>query len=183
MNINVKNIEAELQCLNNLIEDYEDIYLNLYNEISSVSFFWQDKNEVRFIDNINADKQKIRTTIEELISISEIYSYLVTSYQKIGNSIRCNLSAKNGVISRLDTYILKLDNIILVYSSLDLSFCTSIAQQINNQKNILIHQLKKAQKIKQSLQQKFNEIEKIEKVINLKISKIKLEIIQDKAIV
>lgn len=183
MNINVKNIEAELQCLNNLIEDYEDIYLNLYNEISSVSFFWQDKNEVKFIDNINVDKQKIRTTIEELISIREIYSCLVTNYQKIGNSIRCNLSAKNIVISRLDTYISKLNNTILAYNSLDFSFCTSIAPLINNQKNILIQQLKKAKKLKQSFQQKFNEIEKIEKVVSLKISKIKLEIIQEKTIV
>lgn len=180
INIDTKNLAAELAELNNLLDDYEDIYLNLYNEISSVSFFWQDKNEMRYLDEINTEKQKSKNAILELNNIKDIYNYLLTNYQEIGNNIKCNMDAKDSIISRINTYLLKLNNIIALYNSLDLSFCTSVIPMINSEKQILNNEKKNVQRIKESLQQNFNKIETIEKTINLKISKINLEIIKNK---
>ncbi len=47
-----------------------------------------------------------------------IYDFLINRYESIGNKIVYNSINENKVYNNLDNYILKIDNIILLYNSM-----------------------------------------------------------------
>lgn len=178
MQINILKIKSEIDKLNNLIEDYEVNYLNLYNEINKTSSLWQDNNAKKFFKNTDIEKRKTKQFIDEVNSIIDIYKFLVKKYEKIGKKISINIKAKDEVIAELNKYLNQLQNIINYYNKLDLSFCLQ-------ERNILLAQNKKLKeekqiinKIKEEIKAKYNYIEEIEKEINSKIMKINIEILK-----
>lgn len=144
MKVNTVNLKNEVTKLNLLLEEYESIYLNLYNEIQSTSHFWNDPHSIAFLDYISLEKQEIIKTYNELQDIKEVYDYLLDKYQLLGKKIEFNLKLKDEVILKLNNYIYKINDIIRCYNNLDLSFCSE-AYLLKNERKILMN-MKKTQK-------------------------------------
>lgn len=123
MQVRVSDVKAEIELFNRLLLDYEQNYLNLYNEINKASFYWQDNKSFAFFEEMQHDKNKIIQSYHELENYKNIYVFLYEKYQKLGNSIVFDLSYEEKILQD----ILKLNDlnekIYQEYQELDLSFC------------------------------------------------------------
>ncbi|MBO5138555.1 MAG: hypothetical protein J6B89_02830 [Bacilli bacterium] len=184
MDINIDSLKIEVNKLNKLLQEYEQNYLNLYNELSSTSFFWKDKNAIDFSTNLNKEKFDVHLTLDELKKIRDVYNYVISKYQDLGSKIKFNLTVRDDVYSRFNSYLGRLDEIINCYKAMDLSFCTL------NESSLVSSELKKLSDVKNRVLQLkdkiksiFDNIELIENEVNLRLSKIKLGIIKEDEII
>lgn len=177
MEIKVSRIKEELSELNTLIEDYELSYLNLYNIVNDMTNYWQDGYSERFFKDVEIKKINVSNTIEEIKNIKDVYKYLVSKYESIGNTIKFDLNYKNSVITYLDTCIEQCKNIISSYGSLDISFCGE-AGSIRNEISLVKVNKERLENYKEKLKKIINYIEESEKEIASKISSISIEIIE-----
>ena len=178
MEIKVSRLKEELNNLNNLIEDYELNYLNLYNVVNDMAYYWKDDGYGdRFFKDVETKKIDVGNTIDEIKNVKNIYKYLVSKYESIGNKIEFNLNYKTNVITYLDTCIEQCKNIINSYNSLDLSFCGE-AGSIRNEMNLVRENKEKLENYKKELKKILDYIEETEKTITTKISNINIEAIE-----
>ena len=179
MNVNISNLKSEIFEYKKLIEEYEENHLNLYNEISSASFFWNDEFSKKFFIEKNNEKLKDFNTLQELNTIKNIYDYLIQKYENIGNEIDFNLSEKDNIINIYNEMISKLKRIKTSYSTLNISFCPYEAKIINNQISKIKSSIKNIEESKNKISSIFNKIENIEKEVKFNISKLVIEIIKE----
>ncbi len=179
MQVNILKMKAEINKLNNLIENYELTYLNLYNEINKASSFWQDNNARNYFKNIEIEKRNTKRFIDEVNSCKDIYKFLIEKYEKLGNKISVNIKNKDDVVSELNKYLDKLQSIINYYDNLDLSFCPNERIYLLNEKDKLKEEKNQVNNIKDGIKEKFSYIEEIEKQISSKIAKIDIEILKE----
>jgi len=180
MKINIINLKSETKKLSKLINEYEEIFLNLYNEILSGSIYWDDNISKLFFENINIEKNQVENTINELNDLKEIYEELIRKYEEIGNKIEVLPKTKDEILSAVNNYLDKLHKLIELYYDLNLEF--------NNPETSILHKhLDKLIKIKsdvfvlkEKIKKHYETIEELERKINLKISKIKIELIKEK---
>ena len=151
MEVIVDSLQSEVDKLNHLLEDYEANYLNLYHILSSSSLFWKDPHALRFFDNIDFEKLKVKSSIDELSSIKEVYEYLLAKYKNLGTKFSFKLENYENVISHFDQYINEIQDIIASYNSLDLSFCGGEVADLLAQKNKLANMVTKANQVKEQL--------------------------------
>lgn len=182
MKINTANLKTEVTKLNKLITNYEETFLNLYNELSLSSNYWEDNTSKLFTQKVTTEKLEVKNTITELNDLKEIYEYLITKYEELGNKIEIFPQTKTSILSKFNNYIEKISETIKLYQELNLDFCPKEA------KKILKH-LEKLQKfendiiiLKEKVKKHFEQIEEIEKEVNLKISKLKIEYINESGI-
>lgn len=179
MKINIKNLKIELNNLNRIVEDYEEIYLNLYNVFSSSSFFWNDINSKKFYNDISIEKLKIKKTIDEFTNLIELYNYIIKQYEKIGKNIYYDLSNRYEVLKNIKEYIEKLKSIISKYNNLDIKYCPEVANYINKEKIQLKDSLKLINNIYINVNKFYKKIEEIEKEVGLRCSKFNIEFIKE----
>ncbi|MBE6152813.1 MAG: hypothetical protein E7166_01110 [Firmicutes bacterium] len=179
MKINIMIIKSEILKLNTLIDEYENNYLNLYNEIKKASSYWQDGNSINFFNDADYYKLKIQLNVEEIKQLKEVYNYLINKYSQIGNKITFNLNSRTYLINSFNSYINQIDEIIKLYNNLDLSFCSYERQKLINQRNQFKSIKNSLIKIKKNIINKLEYIEEIEKEINLKLSKISIELLKE----
>lgn len=177
--INISNVQKEVIQLNNLIEDYELNFLNLYNEVNKTSNYWKDAHAKAFYKDLDIQKIKVSNTIDELKKVKDIYKYVQEKYETLGQKIDFNLNYKTKVLNNLNDYIDQIKIIINNYEALDLSFCPYEARYIRNQLQKLRNHKNNLIKYKSKVEKKFNYIEEIEKNIKTQISKIQIEILQE----
>lgn len=179
MQIKVNHLKTYLDMISKKLKNYEEDCRNFYNELNNISSYWQDNHAERFFDNVLIEKNKIDTMQNEILSIKDVYKYMVESYEKIGNKLEFNLDLKEDTLYHIDTYIAKLENIIFSYNRLNLSFCSKEKQILENHKQELIREVEYVQKVKENLKKIFGQIEEIEKNIQYKLSKLNLEVIKE----
>jgi len=182
MQINVSNIKLEVLKLNKLIDEYENSYLNLYNEMTKASTYWQDNHSINFFSNVDFEKNKASITLEEIKSVRDVYNLLIKKYQSIGNKIRYNPKNLKRLLIIFDTYNDNIDDIIRCYRNLDLSFCSYERRKLNQQRQTLQNTKQILNQIKNNIINIINKIEEIEQEINLKISKINIEAMKENSV-
>lgn len=179
MIVNTSDLKADITKLNNLIDKYEDIYLNLYNELNKSSFFWQDNKSKLFYDNANLEKLKIITTTNELRLLNDIYVYVHDSYVELGKIIEFDLKMKDKILSSFNICNEKLKNAIRNNNSVDVGFASEISSNIRDNIGNLSKMQSSLQDFKTIVKDSFNKIEEIEKEVKHKISNLKLEYIKE----
>ena len=179
MIIDVNNIKDEIVKLNDLLDKYEDNYLNLYNEINNASSYWNDLISVKFFDSCKIEKIETKTTLEEIKSIIDIYNYILEKYQEIGKKIKFEIKNRDIVINGFNNYIIKVDDLIREYNSINFNCNIKISNMLNDQLYKLKNNRKILNNIKDKVKDIFDNIEEIEKEINLRLSKINIDIIKE----
>ncbi|MBP3460853.1 MAG: hypothetical protein J6K21_00385 [Bacilli bacterium] len=175
MKINVQNLKNDLLKLNKLIEDYENNYLNIYKEMSQISFFWNDAISKKFFKELELEKIKIMDNINEIKELKSIYFLIVEKYEKLGNNIKVNLKNKDSVLSLINRYYNKVNEIFQYYSNLNLyNIDYKIQNSIYNEKLKVKEILKNIEHIKDEFKDKMNTIEQIEISIKNKINSINI---------
>ena len=179
MDINIEKLKGDLRKLSNLIEDYESIYYNLYNELSNCSIFWKDNNSSFFFDNVRLEKIAVNETITEFKQITELYNYLFNKYSEFGNKIKINTELKNDILSKFDNYLEDIYDILDDFKNLTFRFDKTIADNIYRDMDRLVDIANILVGLKSRIKKHFNEFEEIEKEVSLKISKINIDILKE----
>lgn len=178
MEINVDKLKNELSKLNKLVEEYEDVYLNMYNELLHASSNWQDECSLRFFENVKLEKTKVKITLDETKEIRDIYTYLIDKYEDVGNKIHVILNNKDKINNKFNNYVNKIDDLIRNYKNLDTSFCSYERKMLANEQRKIVDMRNKTVEIKEKYSQIFQEIDEIEKETAQKLSKINIEILK-----
>lgn len=180
MEINVLALEKENERLTKSIDSFYDNVLNIYNELNWASGCWNDFHAGLFFTNVNSEKIKINNTYNELKSLNDVYTYLIEQYKSIGNKIKVNLEGKDRVINKFNNYREKINELLTLYNNMDLGFCSgsTLANKIYKQKQELLKIKEKLIQDKEKIKDIFEKIEEIEKDVNLKLSKIDIEVIK-----
>lgn len=179
MEINTAKMQTELLKLKQLLKEYEENQLNLYNELSSSSLFWKDPHAQKFFDVVLEEKNKVHVAVEELNSLEELYTYLLEKYQALGVKIQFDLDSEDAIVERFNTFLNKINSIIRDYNALDVSFCPNEAGLIMEERDSLASVSENIENIKQSVKKTFAQIEEIEQEAQAKISKIKIQIVKE----
>ncbi len=179
MEINVGLLQKEYINLSKQLETFYDSYLNIYNDLKEANSAWQDYHARLFFNSVNNTKIKVNNTYDELSSLKDIYLYLINQYKSLGNKIKIDLKAKDEIIFNFNNFNDKLNELISLYNSLDLSFCPNEAVKLNKQKEELIKIKSYIIKSKEKVKDVFNKVETIENEVNLKLSKIDIESLKE----
>lgn len=179
MEINVTNLESECNKLNSELEIFYNNYLNIYNELNNANSYWQDYHSRLFFSNANSEKNKVNNTYNEINELKNIYKYLIDEYKSIGRKIKVNLDGKDEIISKFNNFHDKINELISIYNSLDLAFCPSIANKLNNQKDRIVKIKEEMLSSKNKIKKILEKIESIEDEINVRVSKMNLEEIKE----
>ncbi len=181
MNINVSKIKDDSNILNKLIEEYENIYLNFYNQVSQLEYYWQSNSSKNILPNIIEKKQKIKLLVDNLKELNQLYIYMLKKYSDLGNNIVFYMEKKSKLFLKINNSIDKLKNLISLYNNLSIKNANN--DYIINQKQKLVNCLKKINNVKKETLSILNFIEEEEKKISLQINKTNIELIKDNDII
>ena len=177
MFINSERLSIELKKLLGLIDKYNDIYINYYNTLNESSTYWNSPLSVRFFSDTSVEKNKVEMTITDLMSIADIYNYMVETYSEIGKKIKYDLSYENSLNQLFNKYIEKIDSTLTLYRSFELD--NEDIQVIQQQIEIIKNNKKRIIEIKDCYNELFNKFKEIEIEIKNKISNLNIEYIKE----
>ncbi|MBR1416816.1 MAG: hypothetical protein IJ572_03260 [Bacilli bacterium] len=176
--VDVLNLKEEIGKYNSLIDEYQENYLNVYNEIKNSNMYWVDPQALLFFESKELEKNKIDVSLEELKSIKNIYDLIVSQYERLGNNIKFDLSKRDIILSKLNVYINKLNRIITLYNSLDISYASpSIRTSINNQIASVKSMINVANSVRKNIKDIFDKIVESEDKIRKAIANIQIEVL------
>ena len=177
MRVNVANLKLETQILNGLISDYEKNYQNIYNVFNDLTNYWSDGNSKIFLNNIN-EKKKIRETYHELISVYNVYKYIIENYEVLGDNIEFNLDYKNNVLDNFNNCLNALEKINTKINNVDISFCQS-KENFYNAKQLIKESNGNSKNIKDKIKNSIAIIEEIERKVRKKADNIDIKFLKE----
>lgn len=168
MVINIKKLKKYINDYNILISDYEEIYNNFYYESKSINQYWNSPTANYFFSLIDEEKKESEKFHSELLSLQDVFKYLIDSYKDYKEKIIIDLSSKDSIINKINKY--KTTDITYLLNEIDSNFIN-----IDRQKNILRNINRNIEKYKESFKTFCNNIEKAEEEIKQKLSQIIIE--------
>lgn len=175
MEINVSSLQDEYDKFNEEVENFYNSFLNIYNDLNNANSYWQDYHSRLFFSSTEREKNKVNNTYNEINNLKQIYAYIIEEYKTIGQKIKVNTNNKDQVITKFNNYQEKINELISMYSSLNLSFCPNEALKLNRQKEKLVRCKSDIITAKNQVRNTLEKMESIEDTINLKLSKINIE--------
>lgn len=179
MYVNVNDIKAEVDNFNALLDEYEENYLNLYNEISKASFYWQDVKSLAFFENIKHERMQVVNNYNQLTDYKNIYVYIYDKYQELGNKIKFDLEMKDNIMNSINNCNNKLKTIIRKYFNLDLSFCPFESEILKREIRKVESMQSNLLEIKSNIKDIYQRIENIEAEVARKFNLLNVDYIKE----
>lgn len=179
MEIHIDKLKTTVLQLNHCIEEYEEIYMNFYHVVSSSSFFWNDNRSKKFYDAMHIEKNQVKTVIEELYRLKDIYDYIITEYEKIGTRLQIQLSEKKNVIPSFDKYLEQIQDCIQICTSISVETYPEVETLLIKEKSDFIKLQQQVQKTRDQLSQLFYKIEELESHVNKRINELQVQKISE----
>lgn len=170
--INIIDLKKEIDEITKYINEYEEIQLNLFNQLKESTINWQDGFSTQFESKIYLDKQEALNFLQQLKSKKEVYNFIYNKYNEIGKKISCNLNNKNTVINALNNCISQANSIINQFNRIDNSFYYWEYQTINSCENKVINVRNKLTNTVEKVSRLYHTVENIEKEIHAKIKEL-----------
>lgn len=171
MVVNVEKLKSKVMVLDKTFDRYEEISLNLYNDISCSSMFWKDNNSKIFYENLHKLKLENQIFLLELSKTKKIINLILESYEPLGNKIEFYLENRSAIINKLDSCIQQLTMVEFSLKDIDLKYDFQTNQKIEYLKKLTLDSKQKLEDMKKIYFEYFNKIEAIEKKIKFEISK------------
>ncbi len=180
MRVNVVELKNDIYHYQNIIKEYEEIYIRMYHELSSATTYWHDPHAYAYFKEIDIERQKVKTTLYELTTLQEIYIYMIDSYSKLGKIIEWNLNDRSKIIKSLEEYIGKLRQIIKQYNNLNITNLEELKDSMLQEKEKLTTTLNLVNDYLQQIQKSYNRLIQIETDVKFRLSKLKVGVIVKK---
>ena len=172
LEVNVSDLKNDLETLNLLIEQYDDIRLNLFNQLKESCINWQDANSIEFDNKIYLEKQESDLFLQSLKDKKEVFDYICDKYSEIGKSIKFNLESKDTIIHTIDNCYNKVVDLLSEFDKIDRSFSYPEQYSIQRQRKRILEIKAKLSDIKNEIFKNYKKIADIENKVSVKISKL-----------
>lgn len=180
ININVRDMREELKKLDSCINEYNDIHRSLFQTLSIATDNWKDSNSIVFNEKIYKQKNNSEKIFNEVKDRRNLFSYILTSYETIGNDIKFDLNIKNDINNEFDFAISKLRDSINHYNNAyDYgvgNYSSGIAgiMAIDCNCSEVEKLIQKIESVKSEINNIFNRLEYIEQQISNKIEQLEI---------
>lgn len=172
LEVNNTNLKIEIAVLTKLINQYEEIKLNMFNQLKDACINWQDGNSLEFENQIYLENQEVDLILDSLNDKKEVLDFIYTQYSELGKTIKCNLNNRNTLVNLISNCQSQVNSILNDFNNLDRSFYYIEQEAIANQKNKILDTQTKLIEINNSITKNYNKIEEIENAIQEKINKL-----------
>lgn len=172
MKIRIDKLNDELKKLKNLLDRYEENYLNFYSELKNCSINWKDVYAEVLFSNVNIEKKDTQIFYEELLSFRDIYEEIVTEYYKYGDKLF--FSGDDDIFTKFNDYSNYLDNLINKYNYLDSFSDLQEYSYLKKERNKLIENRRNFIKIKDKYKKNYKNINESEEKIKRSINRYKI---------
>lgn len=173
--INIDELKNKLFMLNNLLDEYDNNFLNLYKILDDSYLYWDDSIARQFYFDIAEDKKKVKIFHNNLLDLYDIYLYICNKYSRFASKIEFDLSKIDSLINLFENYTERLNDIIKLYHNLDYNFGGSEFFQLAAQEESLKIIKSNIVLLKDKNKDDLVEFENLENDVSLKISKINIE--------
>lgn len=175
-------VEVDINKIKNVISGYSEIIKQLeednnvlINEFNEMQKYWNDQNRIKLSTSFNLEKKRILNLEQNIKDQLKVYRYIEENYAKIGKKVKCNLDNQKLLINKLDNVIDKVKSIIDDYDNLGSISFYSRAYLIRNQEYELQKILDSLEVLKSELNNKFSQINNIEKQLSGVLPNMKVE--------
>ncbi len=172
VDIDVKQLGNLVIELNKIIDDYEEVYLNIFNQLKDSCINWHDKNSIAFENQLKDEKTFSVNYLNTIKNCKSIFQYIYDEYVSIGKRIYFNMGKKDTIISIIDECIRKLDDVINDFNGVVKSFSYNGLSAINAQKDKLASCKKELQTMKLEITDLYKKINLIEDKVASKIARL-----------
>ena len=93
MIIYTKKLKETISDYKTVISDYEELYNNFYYESKSINQYWNSPTANYFFSLIDEEKKESEKFYRELLSLKDIFEYLIDSYKDYEEKIIVDLSS------------------------------------------------------------------------------------------
>ena len=170
--VDVKKIEKEVENINILISEYEEIEINLFNQLKNSCINWQDGNSKRFEEQIYFETKESEVIINSLKNRKNIYEYIYKKYGEIGKTIKSNLNKENSLLNIIEECYEEAVSIINEFNRIDRSFSYREQSQITAQKKKIEEIKESFIAIRKSTTEILKNIKQIEETVEEKIKEL-----------
>lgn len=174
MEINTSELKKHVTDLESLLKDYDEIKLNLFNQLKNSVMNWQDGNSLLFDNAMYIEKQEAENFYESLNQKKELFQTIYEKYCDIGKKIECKLGNKNALIRTVDYCISYANNAISELGSVDSSVVS-----VSGFKSSIEGVKRDLEDVKQKLVSMFDRIEQAEVEIKSKVRELEENHIPD----
>lgn len=182
MTIDIEHLKSEIANLNHLIQEYEEIYLNLYHELSFSNHYWNDGYSIHFYDEISREKPIVLASIEEIKEFKSYYEWIISQYQEIGKKMFIKLNKKSFILKKIDRYIFILNETIALFSKLNSNFNVKEYYSLMQLKNRILDEKETMKKLRKKVQNLFSLMEKTENQMMQKLKKLEVTSVKEQDI-
>ena len=171
VDIPFSKIKTEIINLDHLINEYENNFLSLYNELFSFSFYWKSEFSDDFFDVKQKEKLALKEFIDELKSYKDVFSFISMKYGSHGEKIFFDLEKLDTTYSKICSFYVSLQKLVDEINLLGASnpkIKPFLDFDINRFKNDLVL----FGDFKKNYLEKINMIKENEKEIRYRLSKI-----------
>ncbi len=172
--VDISRLGNIVQELKSLIDDYDVIQLNIFNQLKDSFTNWQDGNSITFENKIKDEKVSSDVFLVALESNREVFQYVYDEYKKIGNKLHINLDKKNSIMSTIDECLTCLDDILSDLNGVTRSFYYRELNLINNQRDIFTACKSNIQKLKNKIKELYKKVEMIEEKVSSQVARIEM---------
>lgn len=171
--VNVPNLNNIINSLKSIINEYEEIELNLFNQLNdSCVNNWQDGNSKKFDDKMQFEKQEAQLILESLTNKKEAYDFIHNRYSEIARKIKVNLNGKARVLSSIERCYNNARTTINLFNSVDTGY--RFGGEILAQKAKIEKVKNELSELKIEVNKLYNKIEEIEQEIRAKIDSLEV---------
>ena len=162
-----------------LLKEYEEVIINLFNELKDCNVNWQDSQSIQFDGLIYREKNETYMFFHLLEDYLDIYNYIYEKYKKIGNQIDCNFGFKESLSAELDECNNEFNNILDKLNNLDLGYDYFLNDNILGKKSEIVTLKNRLLMIKENIKNIYIFFETNEKNIKFKINALNIINIDD----
>lgn len=131
VDVDVKSLGGFVTELKKLINDYDELQLNLFNQLKLSCSDWHDGNSALFEEKLKDEKNASTKFLNALVKDKDIFEYAYKEYKTIGEKVHFNLAKRNSVLAAIDDAINKTTYVLNEFYCVNRSWYYSELNQIN----------------------------------------------------
>lgn len=172
LDVDTAELKSFLDNLKSLLDEYEEIKSNLFNQLKMSCMDWHDGNSTQFDNHIYEDRKESDLMLTSLKMRQSLFEFIYAKYNSFGKKIRCNLNKKSSLMGTFDDCLEELQDILNEFGNIDRSFYYSEQSLIDNQRRKIFKMKSDVKSYKENAKNLFSKIEEIEKEISAKIKEL-----------
>lgn len=169
LEVDISSLKNAIERLQKLLDEYEEIELNLFNQLKTSCTDWRDGNSEKFESEIYRDRKETDLLKLSLKERKNLYDFIYERYSAFGKKLKCNLNEKDTLLHTFDECYLHTNAIVAEFDRIDRSFYYSGRSSIEAARRKVVNVRTACKNFKTKAKEMFSEIEAIENKIEAKI--------------